>query len=427
MTTPVPSSAMCPPVSGSPSGYPSSLNRRMLESSAEIWRATAEGTQAYWRGAAERGATPYEVARDLTRWWQLTTQRRKPEWASPHEIVLETPIARLRDFSGGRRDAIVPTLVLPPQAGHDSCIVDYSTEQSQMKVILAAGLTRAYSLDWIGATHETKHTGVGDYLRVIDQAIEHIGGPVNLVGDCQGGWLAAIYAALHPRRINTLTIAGAPIDFHAGNPVIGDYVQLAGMSGDLSFYERLVARGEGVLKGEYMLGAFIGIKPESEVEKQLQLLLQLNRPEHVERYRAFEDWFKYTQDIAGDFYLWIVQHLFRDNELIDGRLEVEGRRVDLGRIRCPLNLLAGGVDHITPPGQVFAMADAVGTPASKVVMRSTSGGHLGLFMGREALRDHWPPIMAEVLAHSTPKAHRETAVRRARAKTPRNRRPIPAP
>ncbi|MEJ7718849.1 MAG: hypothetical protein WKF31_13125 [Thermoleophilaceae bacterium] len=34
------------------------------------------------------------------------------------------------------------------------------------------------------------------------------GGPVNLVGDRQGGWLAAIYAALHPEQINTLTIAG---------------------------------------------------------------------------------------------------------------------------------------------------------------------------------------------------------------------------
>ena len=48
------------------------------------------------------------------------------------------------------------------------------------------------------------------------RAVERIGAPVNLVGDCQGGWLAAIYAALHPGRVHTLTVAGAPIDFHAG-------------------------------------------------------------------------------------------------------------------------------------------------------------------------------------------------------------------
>jgi poly(3-hydroxybutyrate) depolymerase len=30
----------------------------------------------------------------------------------------------------------------------------------------------------------------------------------------------------------------------------------------------------------------------------------------------------------------------------------------------------------------------------------TSGGHLGLFMGHEALREHWPPILANVYSHS---------------------------
>jgi hypothetical protein len=28
------------------------------------------------------------------------------------------------------------------------------------------------------------------------------------------------------------------------------------------------------------------------------------------------------------------------------------------------------------------------------------GGHLGLFMGREALRDHWPALLAAVRANS---------------------------
>ena len=88
--------------------------------------------------------------------------------------------------------------MLPPQAGHDSCIVDYSAEQSQMRTIIAAGLTRAYSLDWIGATDATKDAGIDDYLQVIDQSIDHLGGTVNLIGDCQGGWLATIYAALRP-------------------------------------------------------------------------------------------------------------------------------------------------------------------------------------------------------------------------------------
>ena len=214
-------------------------------------------------------------------------------------------------------------------------------------------------MDWIGATEATKNATIDDYLTVIDRALDHMGGRANLIGDCQGGWLATIYAALHPERVNTLTIAGAPIDFHSGEPVIHAALQAFAPNGNLDFYRRLVSAGGGVLSGEHMLAGFILIKPDNEIGRQLQLLANLDDAQHVERYREFEDWFKHTQPIPGGFYLWIVEHLFRDNELIAGKLEVGGERVDLGRIDCPLNLLAGATDHITPPDQVFALADYV--------------------------------------------------------------------
>jgi poly(3-hydroxybutyrate) depolymerase len=372
-----------------------------LTDSVTAWAAAIEGTAAWWAAALRRRATPLDLIADQTRWWGAMTDRGRPAWSSPNQIVFEAPVARLRDFSTtGPRTKLVPTLVLPPQAGHDSCIVDYSSEQSQMRTILDAGLTRAFTLDWLGATEETKHATIDDYLTVIDRAIEHLGGRANLVGDCQGGWLATIYAALHPERINTLTIAGAPIDFHCGEPVIHAALKTFAPDGNLAFYRSLVATGNGTLSGEHMLAGFILIKPDNELGRQLQLLAHINDDAHVARYREFEDWFKHTQPIPGAFYLWIVEHLFRDNELIEGRLEVGGERVDLGRINCPLHLLAGAGDHITPPDQVFALADYASTPESDVLRDTSSGGHLGLFMGRESLSDHWPPLLASVLEHS---------------------------
>jgi len=380
---------------------PALVLARMIESAAESWRAGGLALGEYWHQAVARGAGPLDVMADAARWWSTATRRERPRWHSANEVVLTSPVARLRDFSQDSRAAVAPTLVLPPQAGHDSCIVDYSAKQSQIRTIRTAGLERVWSLDWIGATGETKDAGIEDYLDVIERSVELIGEPVNLVGDCQGGWLAAIYAALRPEHVNTLTIAGAPIDFHAGDAVIHDWVRMLDGGGDLAFYHRVVALGGGVLKGEYMLNGFILIKPENEVAKQAQLLANLHDAERVERYRAFETWFKHVQDIPGRFYLWIVEHLFRDNALIKGELEIRGKTVDLSRLTCPVNLLGGATDHITPPAQVFAMADHVSTPREQIVLRTTSGGHLGLFMGSEALRDHWPPLLAEVLAHST--------------------------
>ena len=382
-------------------GTTPSFEEIALADSLTAWAAAVEGASAWWAGAVRRHATPFELMIDGAQWWAEVNRRGRPSWSTPHEIVFEAPVARLRDFSTtGPRSKVFPTLVLPPQAGHDSCIVDYSAEQSQMRAILDAGLTRAFTLDWIGATPDTKDATVDDYLEVIDRAVGHAGGRVNLIGDCQGGWLATIYAALHPERVNTLTIAGAPIDFHRGEPVIHAALQAFAPNGNLTFYRGLVAAGGGVLTGEHMLSGFVLIQPDNEIGRQLQLLANLDNAAHVARYREFEDWFKHTQAIPGAFYLWIVEHLFRDNELLAGTLEIGGEYVDVGRITCPLNLLAGATDHITPPDQVFALAEHAGSAPADVFQDITQGGHLGLFMGHESLHEHWPRLLAEVVKHS---------------------------
>jgi poly(3-hydroxyalkanoate) synthetase len=361
----------------------------------------AEISRASGNLLAGAGSDPLGLVTHGARWVSTMAHRQQPEWHLPHRTVLRTPFAHVHDFSPSDADpGVVPTLVLPPQAGHSSHVVDFAPGQSQLAVILDAGLTRLYAMEWRAATAATRDVTITDYLDVVDRAIVLAGGRVNLVGDCQGGWLAAIYAALHPERVHTLTLAGAPIDFHAGESVIAASTRVLTRALGMAPYHALVALNGGNMSGRAVLANFIAMQPQSEIGRQLQLLAHLDDPAHVERYRVFEDWFKHTQDIPGAFYLWLVEHLFHGNELIDGRLVVEGKRADLANITCPLYLLAGARDHITPPPQLFAAADAVGTPPSEIVQRTAEGGHLGLFTGSRALEDDWPVLMAEVYAQS---------------------------
>ncbi|HWF72655.1 MAG TPA: hypothetical protein VG186_04875, partial [Solirubrobacteraceae bacterium] len=152
-------------------GCSPSFEEIALTDGITAWAAAAEGTIQWWTSALRRGATPPELMVDGIRWWETMTDRRRPTWSSRHEVVFEAPVARLRDFSGVRASEVIPCLVLPPQAGHDSCIVDFTPEQSQMRTILEAGLDRAYTLDWIGAGEGTKNAGIEDYLEVIDRAV----------------------------------------------------------------------------------------------------------------------------------------------------------------------------------------------------------------------------------------------------------------
>ena len=378
-----------------PGTCPPGLIDAGVESVFEMYGSVVRSTADYYSALLARSATPYDIAADILDCTAAVVGRTPPSWTTQHEITAEWPIARLRDFSapGAPVDA-VPLLLLPPQAGHDSCIVDYAPGQSQVHTALDAGLSRVFSLDWRAATEATKDSSVADYLDVIAKSAELLGGRVNLVGDCQGGWLAVIYTALHPDTVATLTIAGAPVDFHAGEPLIHDWIQLLSPLSQMGFYRALVAANGGVLPGDALLTGFKIMQPEAESGRQLQLLAHIDDPAYTERYRKFEDWFQHTQPIPGGFYLWIVEHLFMRNELVHGELVVRGQRVDLSHIRCPLYLLAGAKDHITPPPQVFALAGFCSTPGSAITRATAPGGHLGLFMGREALRDHWAPIFA---------------------------------
>src|SRR6185312_8469000 len=109
----------------------------MGATAAEITRAThRSATDALARAAAGEWTPLHATARALA-WWTVQTDRRTPDWHTPNEIVFSTPYAHLRDLTrpGHHDDDVVPTLVLPPQAGHSSHIVDYSAEQSQVGAI----------------------------------------------------------------------------------------------------------------------------------------------------------------------------------------------------------------------------------------------------------------------------------------------------
>jgi poly(3-hydroxyalkanoate) synthetase len=396
---------MSTPMPGFPQQTLALLAQQTIISGLRTWETV---TTAAGDLTATIARQPSSAAWLATAGWDWTTQmarRHPPRWASSNTVVLDTAIAALRDFSDGSTDDVAPTLVLPPQAGHSSTIVDFSRRQSQMATIRSSGLTRAYAMDWHPATSVTSEKTIEDYIAVLAQAIEKIGGPVNLIGDCQGGWLAAIYAALHPHDVNTLTLAGAPIDFHAGGAAIAVHTELTTQMFGLAPYRALVAANGGTMPGTGVLAGFIIMKPEAEVGRQLQLLNNLDNEEYLRRYHEFEDWFKHTQDIPGAFYLWLVEHLFQHNELIKGELLVGGQRVDLAQITCPLYLLAGETDHITPPDQVFCCSDYVSTPAAQVSTEISPGGHLGLFMGREALRTHWPALLDDMYQRSQGDQH----------------------
>lgn len=353
----------------------------------------------WWSAAAtnprEAALFPWELSAHQSRYWQEVWRRAEPTWATPNEIALENPFARLRDFSAGVTSG-APVLLLPPQAGHASTVVDYAPDQSQVQTLRAAGLPRVFVCEWRSATAETKNTTIDDYMRFMREAVAKIGEPVHLIGDCQGGWQATIYAALFPEDVRTLTLAGAPIDFQAGDGAIKNWVNVLCGSNGMTFFNSVIAANNGMIPGSAILNGFSLINPQQDYERYSGLFANLDNPAFLSRHQGFETWYQHTQNIPGRFYLWLVENLFWRNRLVEGTLTVLGRTVDLRRINQPLALLAGSRDHITPDVQVFGILPHVSTPPEQVLELTADGGHLGLFMGSSALGREWPLVAEHI-------------------------------
>ncbi len=319
-----------------------------------------------------------------------------PEWASRNSVVYELTTFRLRDFSRTQGEDI-PTLILPPYAGHMSTIADYSKNQSLIGTLLDNGVSRLFCIEWLSATQDFKDYIIDDYLEELHVAVADLGHRVNLIGLCQGGWMAALYAARFPANVATLVCAGAPLDTQAGN---GTIRQLANEL-PMSFYESLVVAGGGVMKGQFMLEGFKGMHPEEHLmNKYLSLYAHIDDPKYLERTETFERWYENTVDLPGRWYLQVIKELFKENKFAKGEFVALGKSVKPQAITCPTYLLAGASDDITPKEQVFAAADFLGTPPHKVAKELAPGGHIGLFMGTHALSDNWPKIAAWMLKHN---------------------------
>jgi len=334
----------------------------------------------------------------VQRYYSILEQLRHPYayWSTPNHIILEHQTLRLRHFNNPNiSDSERPVLILPPQAGHHANIVDYSSEQSLVRVFHRYGFD-VYVTEWLSATPKYKDLGIDDYIRLTDEAVEEIRRRtglyrIHLVGECQGGWQAAVYTSLFPEKIASLVVAAAPIDVFAAPSQLVDYAKLP-----MAFFRYLVATGQGVMRGKYILYGFKNMQPEEHYVlkyKRLWDMLKEGDEAGIERFIRFENWYEYTKDLPGRFYLEIVEKIFKNNGLTKpGYIRLNGRSVDLGMIRCPVILMAGEKDHITPAPQLFAMRELISTPSEDIIEIITSGGHIGTLMGNEALRENWTTV-----------------------------------
>ena len=345
---------------------------------------------AVWREELGRLDT---VLRDA-----LPIEPAEASWATPHERHALSPTLALRTFVSGdgapggadARDdggGETPVLVVTPQVNH-SYIADFSPRQSLVRTLLRAGVSCVGVTDWLPPAAAHEHT-IADSVDDVLKAAEKLGGRVHLVGLCQGGWQSAIAAVHRPACAASLTVAAGPIDAHAGATLLHAFT----FGLPMAFFEWIVRAGGGNAPGAMIAQGFDLLRPfERFVYNPAALYFRAHDPDFVERYGALRNWYRLNKDVAGALYLEAVRELFKENRLARGTFRLRGEPIRLDTLRCPIHLVAGTRDHLTPAAQVFALERLA--PAAPCRRYLIDAGHIGVFMGRNALKTVWPQIAA---------------------------------
>lgn len=308
-----------------------------------------------------------------------------PDWTTPNRVRLELATMSLRDFSQGRDGT--PTLVCAPFTLHGATITDFAPGHSLVETLISNGCPRLFVTDWHSASRDMRLLTLDDYVAALNVAVDEIGGPVDLVGLCQGGVMALILAARFPAKVRQLVLAGAPVDTGAAESLLST----AAHQLPLGVFEEIVRLGEGRVPGQRVLDLLGPALQAAEGDAALQLETA-DAADKAALLQRFRDWYACTLDLPGPYYRDIVAWLFKENRLAGGRFVALGRRLDLGEVRQPLFLLAARDDELVPPEQLLATRHLVGTKAAEVESLVVPGGHLVLFVGRKTLREAWAGI-----------------------------------
>src|ERR1700730_10644302 len=311
----------------------------------------------------------------------------EPEGATPSKIALELHAVRLRDFTVAQSG--VPALLCTTLALHGAAIADLAVGHSLVAALRGAGIGRLFMTDWRSASAEMRFLGIDEYLADLNVLVDRVGGLVDLIGLCQGGWLSLVYAGRFPAKVRKLVMAGAPVDIAARQSRLSALAEAT----PLAMFQSLVNLGDGRVLGRDLAKFWGNDADANGIRESLQTLQLIGSAEFTRLKAIFENWNSWTIDIPGKYYLEVVEKLYKRNELASGSFIALGQKIDLSRLRLPMYLLAGSADEVVAPEQLLAVQRLVGTQPEYLLHEVAPCNHLGLFMGRRTLEEYWPRIV----------------------------------
>ena len=268
-------------------------------------------------------------------------------------------------------------------------VFDLRPGNSLVARLLQAGHD-VYLLDWgipdAVESGNTLETYCDEYLpRAARTAMETSGADgLTLFGYCLGGVLSLLTTAGHPDLpVRKLALLATPVDFAE----LGPMANLLS-TGRLQPEELLDETGN--VPASTLLEGFRMMAPTGDVTTLLSLWNSLENEEALAAHQALVRWSGDHVPFPGATLRQITELFVRGRSLVDGKVPLGGRIVDLDAISVPVLDIIGTKDHLVPRPASEPLATVL--PNAELHPLHLPAGHAGLILGRKAQREFIPAI-----------------------------------
>ena len=334
--------------------------------------------------------------------------------STPYDIIWEQDRVKLKHYhTHGDVSLKTPLLVVYALINRET-MLDLQPDRSVVQTFLNNGVD-LYMIDWGFPTRKDRYLTIDDHVNgymndVVDFILaRHQLPQINLMGICMGGSFCIMYSALHPEKIKNLITTVTPSSFDTDKGLLHTWMRAIDVDKLIEAY--------GNLPGDIMNMGFLLLNPARlMIDKYVGFLEQMDNKVFVENFVRMEKWIFDSPDVPGETFRQFIKDCYHNNLLIQSKMKIGGKRIDLKKITMPMLNIYGQYDHLVPPEACNQITGQVGSKDTEDICLDT--GHIGIYVSSKTQREFAPKIVSWLKERDSKSVAVEAPKRKAARKTP---------